>query len=135
MIVADTSAWIEFLRATGSPVDRTLTRILEHRPDELAVTEMIVAEVLVGARDDHHREHLRTRLLAFPVLTLGGLPGFEAGADLYRSCRRAGVTVRRLADCLIAVPAIAAGAQILHQDADFDQIARRSPLEILSPDA
>ena len=129
MIVVDTSAWIELLRATGSRVDRTLDRLLSEQA-ELAVTEMVIAEVLAGARDAAHWAALRSRLLGHELLALGGLRGFEAAADLYVQCRRQGVTVRRLADCLIAVPAIDAGAAVLHADADFDAIARCAPLTI-----
>jgi predicted nucleic acid-binding protein len=134
MIVVDTSAWIEFLRATGSRVDRTLARHVADGAD-LAVTEMVVAEVLCGARDTAHRAALRARLLALEMLPLGGLADFEAAADLFVRCRQQGATVRRLADCLIAVPALRAGAEILHADADFDLIARCAPLRIAPLDA
>jgi predicted nucleic acid-binding protein len=129
VIVVDTSAWVDFLRATGSAADRTLDRLLAEAA-ELAVTEMVVAEVLAGARDERHWTQLRQRLLALPVLPLGGLAGFEAAAALYARCRRQGVTVRRLADCLVAVPALRAGASVLHTDADFDLIARCAPLAL-----
>jgi predicted nucleic acid-binding protein len=134
MIVVDTSAWIEFLRATGSPVDRTVDRLLAESTD-LAVTEIVVAEVLSGARDAAHWAALRARLLALEVLPLGGLAGFEEAAALYMRCRRQGVTVRRLADCLIAVPALEAGAEILHADTDFELISRCAPLKIAAVDA
>jgi predicted nucleic acid-binding protein len=127
VIVVDTSAWVEFLRATGSAADRTLDRLLAEEA-ELAVTEMVVAEILAGARDERHWTQLRQRLLALPVLSLGGLAGFEAAAALYGRCRRQGVTLRRLVDCLVVVPAFRSGAPILHAGADFDLIARCAPL-------
>ncbi|MDO5627588.1 MAG: hypothetical protein Q4G43_04630 [Mobilicoccus sp.] len=49
MILVDTSAWVEFDRASGSGVDLTLTRLI--RDDApVAVTEPIVMEVCAGAR-------------------------------------------------------------------------------------
>ncbi|MGH2357676.1 MAG: type II toxin-antitoxin system VapC family toxin [Candidatus Limnocylindria bacterium] len=129
MVVVDSSAWIEFLRGTGSPVHLTLRRMLAENA-ELATTEVVVMEVLAGARDEAHRSALRERLLAFPVLALRGLADYEAAAELYRSCRSRGATVRRLVDCLIAIPSIRAGASVLHADRDFDQIARCAPLRI-----
>lgn len=129
MIVVDTSAWIELLRGTRSSVERELRRLLA-RQAEVAVTEVVVAEVLAGARDEAHADELREQLLGFPVLGLGGLAGFEAAAQVLRDCCRRGLTVRRLADCLIAVPTIAAGAALLHADADFDRIARCTDLRI-----
>jgi predicted nucleic acid-binding protein len=91
---------------------------------------MVLFEVLAGARSSAHRDELRARLLTFPVLPLDGLAGFEAAAELYSRARTRGVTVRRLADCLIAVPAILAGASLLHADRDFDLLATVSELQI-----
>ena len=129
MIVVDTSAWIEFLRATESRADNTLVRLIEEDV-ELAVTEVVVAELLAGARTEAHHESLREQVLAFPVLSLGGLDGFEAAAEVFRACRRDGRTPRGIADCLVAAPAIAAGAPLLHADADFDRMARCTALEV-----
>lgn len=127
MIVADTSAWVEFLRGTTHPVSKALARLIE-REEEIAVTEVIVMELLAGARAGDQARQLRSRLLAFPVLRLEGLADFEEAALIYRSCRDAGETIRSLSDCLIAVPTIRAGAAILHNDADFETIARHSAL-------
>lgn len=129
MIVVDTSAWIELLRDTGSPVHRRLVTLLDCG-SELAVTEVVVAEVLAGARSRSHRDALRDRLLAFPVLTLGGLAGYEHAADLYRTARQRGVTVHVLADCLVAWPALREAATVLHADRDFDLLAGVSGLQI-----
>lgn len=129
MIVVDSSAWIEFLRATGSRVDRTLTRLLLDGA-ELAVTEVVWLELLSGARTEQEERGLRAGPLARPLLVLEGLRGYETAAELYRTCRRAGETVRRLTDCLVAVPTIAAGAELLHADAEFEILARHSPLRI-----
>lgn len=134
MIVADSSAWVELLRETGTRPHRTLRRLLgEDAP--IAITEVVLLELLAGARTSPERRRLRSILLAFPVLSLDGLAGYEAAADLYRTCRRAGETIRRLLDCLVAVPAIEAGASVLHADRDFDAIARHSPLRIEPLDA
>lgn len=129
MIVVDTSAWIELLRATGSTVHATLRQLLQERA-ELATTEVVCMELLAGARDQRHRDALRSRLLGLRMLTLGGLPDYEAAADLYRTCRSRGLTVRSLNDCLVAVPAIAARASVLHSDRDFASIAAVAPLRL-----
>lgn len=129
MIVVDTSAWVDLLRDLDTPARRRLEIVLQ-AGEPIAVTELVVAELLSGARSEQHRRSLRARTLAHEVLPLGGLSGFEDGAELYRAARAAGVTVRYLADCLIAVPTIKAGASLLHSDRDFDQLARVSDLVI-----
>jgi predicted nucleic acid-binding protein len=133
VIVADTSAWTELFRRTGSVVDRTLRHLL-HRPSNLAVTEVVVMELLAGARSPTHYRDLRELLLTFRLLRVRGLDGYEHAAELYRLCRAGGETVRSMTDCLVAVPAIEAGAQVLHADRDFDKLARHTPLQVVSLD-
>ena len=87
-------------------------------------------ELLAGARDDDHLQSLRRLILSCRLLPVDGLADYEHAATIYRSCRRAGVTVRRLVDCLIAAVAINAGTPLLHADTDFDVIARHSSLKI-----
>ena len=128
MILADTSAWVEFLRATGSEANLRLRGLIEG--DELATTDVVLMEVLAGARDDGHRDRLRALLARCQFVPIAGPRDYEDAADIYRACRRAGHTVRALTDCLIASVAIRAGLSVLHADRDFDAIARHVPLEI-----
>jgi len=129
VIVADTSAWVELLRGTRHPVGGTLARLIEREAD-VALTEVIVMELLAGSRPGSYLRDLRSRLLAFPILLLEGFADFEEAATIYRACRDAGETVRNLTDCLIAVPAIRARAAILHNDSDFNTIARHTELKV-----
>ena len=126
MILVDTSAWVEFLRDTGSPV---CIRVDDLLADGMATCHPIRMEVLAGARDERHLHNLRgllARASLLPTLPLD----YEEGAGLYRSCRRTGETVRKLIDCLIAAQAIRARVPLLHADADFDVLARHSDLLI-----
>lgn len=89
-------------------------------------------EVLAGARDEWHLERLQ-RLLARTVLIPTESADFDAAAELYRRCRRAGETVRSFIDCLIAAVAIRAGLPVLHSDVDFTALARHTELQVFSP--
>lgn len=129
MILVDTSAWIEFQRATGSRADRRLTRALEGG-ESLATTGLVVLELLAGARDEQHARDLRRLLARCRFLRLEEPSDHELAASVYRACRREGTTIRRLPNCLIATVAIRTGATLLHQDADFDAIARHAPLAV-----
>lgn len=124
MILIDSSAWIEFLRDTGSP---TCTRVDEFLGADIAVCEPVRMEILAGARDDRQLSDLR-RLLARAALLPTESIDYEEAAVLYRSCRRRGDTPRKLIDCLIAAIAIRVGVPILHVDADFDVISRHTAL-------
>jgi predicted nucleic acid-binding protein len=123
----DTSAWVEYLRATGSATHRAVRRILD-RNEPAQTTDVVVMEVLAGARDDDHRDRLRRLLARCEHVPIEGLADYEAAADLLRTCRGAGETVRALTDCLIAVVAMRASVSVLHADRDFDVLARHTAL-------
>lgn len=127
MILVDTSAWIEFLRATGSEAHLRLRSALEDGA-ELAATDVIAMELLAGARDDADRDRLRRLVYGLEFLAVEGPGDYEQAAELYRRCRRDGETPSKLSDCLIAAVAIRAGAELLAADADFGAIARHTPL-------
>jgi hypothetical protein len=129
VIVADTSAWIEFFRGSAHPSRPRLKQLLESSAD-LAVTEVVLMEVLAGRRSGEHAEQARERLLALPMLRLEGAADFEEAARIYRACRDAGQTIRSQLDLLIAVPVIRHGASLLHNDRDFEVIARHSGLKL-----
>ena len=126
MILVDTSAWVEFLRDTGSRVCARVDKLLA---GDIAICHPIRMEVLAGARDDRHLQALRG-LLARASLLPTLLADYEDAAVLYRTCRRRGEPVRKLVDCLIAAHALRERLPILHADADFDVLARHAGLLI-----
>ena len=116
MILADTSAWVEYDRATGSRIDQRVEELI--RADGvLAVTEPVIMEVVAGARTAERETDLRRLLLRF------GLLGFDAAARIYRRCRGAGITPRGMVDCMIASVAHRHGAALLAADVDLSRVA------------
>lgn len=126
MILIDTSAWVEFLRDTGSPVCEEVDRLLAH---DIAVCDPVLMEVLAGARDEVHLESLR-RLLGRAEVVAAEPADYERAAALYRRCRLRGRTVRTLVDCLISAIAIRSDHPVLHADADFDVLAEITELRV-----
>lgn len=124
MILIDTSAWVEYLRDTGSPV---CIRVDELLSADIATCDPVRMEVLAGARDERHLHDLR-RLLARASALSTVTTDYEEAASLYRVCRRGGETVRKLMDCLIASVAIRSDVAVLHADGDFDVLARHTAL-------
>lgn len=129
MILADTSAWIEFDRATGSPAHLRL-RDLIRADGELAVTEPVVAEVASGARTDERETALRRLLGRCELLPFDPAADFDAAVRIYRRCRQVGVTPRGLIDCMIAAVALRHRAVLLAHDADLARIADVMPLRL-----
>jgi predicted nucleic acid-binding protein len=128
VILADTSAWVEYLRATGSPAHLRLRELIAGQ-GELATTEVVVMELLAGAGAQEEVARLRRLLGRFELLPVEGLADYEAAADLSRRCRVGGETVRKLTDCLIAAVALRHGATLLHRDLDFEVLARHTRLQ------
>ena len=128
MILVDTSAWVEFLRGTGSPV---CDRVEELLGVEIAICDAVRMEVLAGARDENHLQSLR-RLLARATLIRVIPTDYDDAVALFRRCRRAGVTIRKLVDCRIAAVAIRVAVPVLHSDGDFDALAGHTALRIAS---
>ena len=129
MILVDTSAWVEYDRATGSAVDERLAELIAG-DDGVAVTEPVIMEVVAGARSDERERDLRRLLLRFDLLRFDPAVDFDAAARIYRACRREGVTPRGLVDCMIASVAHRHAAALLALDADLNRIADIIGIEI-----
>ena len=129
MIVVDTSVWIDFLNGRHRPHVETLAEMFEVDAG-VALTDVILTEVLQGIRDDTHVRLVDERLSAFDVVRLESLDDFRRAAQLYRTARRHGITIRRTIDCLIASVCIREQLPIMHNDADFDRLAEHSELTV-----
>ncbi|MFX0539124.1 type II toxin-antitoxin system VapC family toxin [Ornithinimicrobium sp. Y1847] len=122
MILADSSSWVEYDRATGSAVDLEVRRLIEV-DGPLAVTEPVVMEVCAGARSARREQDLR-RLLGHPaLLRFDPVADFSGATRIYRRCRQVGVTPRGLIDCMIAAVALRHDAEVLAWDRDLALIA------------
>lgn len=129
MILADTSAWVEYDRASGSAADDRLAELVTVG-GPLVVTEPVLMEVLAGARSDAREADLRRLLLGFGFVPFDAVTDFEAAARIYRRCRRAGVTPRGMVDCMIVAVAHRRGAALLSWDVDVDRVARVVDVEM-----
>jgi predicted nucleic acid-binding protein len=129
VILADTSAWVEYDRATGSAADQRLAELIAD-DGPLMVTEPVLMEVLAGSRSDARELDLRRLLLSFGFLPFDAVTDFEAAARIYRRCRGAGVTPRGMLDCMIVAVAYRRGAALLSWDVDIDRVARVIGVEL-----
>ena len=124
MIVVDTSVWIEALRGETSMTTRKLRRIVDQTPDDILVGDLVLLEVLQGARDEAHATFLEARLRMFVVETMLDASLASAAARQFRVLRGHGVTLRKTADLIIATFCIERGHALLHRDRDFEGPAR-----------
>ncbi len=130
IVLADTSAWVEVLRRTGSPTATAMRRRLER--DEVATTDVVITEVLAATTDPDRLAAWRRALDASRYLAQQPYTDALDAARLYRECRSNGESPRQLTDCLIAAVAIRNDVAVLHRDRDFDVLARHTELEVSS---
>ena len=127
-VIADSSAWVEFLRGSGSAADRGVDAAL--RAGTLRVTEPVMLELLEGARDREGWDDVYRLMLTCEIAPVDSPADWVSAAALLRRMRLAGRTVGSALDCLIAVVAMRIDAAVLHKDRDFDAIAEVAPLRI-----
>ncbi len=127
MLLIDTSAWIDHLSRADSPISRRVARAV--RDGEAVITDQVLMEVLAGTTDAVRLARWTSMLTACRFLPQRTYSDASAAAALYRTCRRAGETPRNLSACLIAAVALRHGAAVLHNDRDFDALARHCGLE------
>ena len=129
MILADTSAWVEYDRATGSKADQRIAELIT-TDGPLMFTEPVLMEVLAGARSDAREEDLRRMLLRFGLAHFDAVTDFDAATRICRRCRQAGVTPRGMVDCMIAAVAYRHALALLAWDADMFRVAEVVGIEL-----
>lgn len=128
MIVVDTSAWVEFLRATGSDVNVAVRGLIDG--SEVLVPDVVRMELLAGAASDEKMTELSQFLARFIPLPASSPADHELAASLYRQVRSKGQTVRSMLDCLIAAMALRVDAPLLARDRDFLALSEVSGLRL-----
>jgi len=128
MVLVDTTVWIDFFADRSEP-RVTAVQELNENEEDLCLCGVILAEVLQGIRSD--ADYIKTKdyfadLIFLPM----GQATFMRAAELYRSLRKRGVTIRKPIDCMIAAVAIEHDIRLLHNDRDFDFIAKHSKLRV-----
>jgi predicted nucleic acid-binding protein len=125
VVLVDTSVWIEVFRRRPR---LRLDAVVDF--DEIVTCLPVVQEVLQGFDDERAFLLAREAIHALPIVESPlGRPVFDEAVHLYRSARRAGLTIRSGVDCLVAACAVRHNLEVLHCDRDFDLLARISPLQ------
>ncbi len=126
MTLVDTSVWIELFRKSTTLDLESLVDL-----DEIVTCLPVIQEVLQGFDDQRAYRIADEAMHALPIVESPmSAAVFRAAAELYRTARRAGLTVRSSTDCLIGACALRNSLTILHHDRDFDALASIAPLEV-----
>lgn len=131
MIVVDSSVWVDHFNAVGSP-EAVLLRELIRSDADVGIVDLCLTEILQGFRRDRDLDLVSASLLAFPILALQSAHDHLQAAELYRTARRRGHTIRSTIDCLVAAVCVREDSLLLHRDRDYDRLASCSALRILA---
>lgn len=131
MVVVDTTVWVDYLRGTATPETMWLDRLMGRQ--RIALTDLILCEVLQGIREPSEVTRVREYLLRFKVFSSGGVALAIAAAQNYRTLRQSGYTVFKTIDCWIATFCLENSHQLLHRDRDFDAFEKILGLDVIHP--
>ena len=131
MIVVDSSVWIANLRAADTEALRKLRAIVDDDDEQILVGDLILMEVLQGARDEATAVRIEQNLRTYQVATMCDVTLAVKAARNYRSLRERGITVRKTIDMIIGTFCISGGHGLLHDDRDFDPMAAFLGLRVI----
>jgi predicted nucleic acid-binding protein len=131
MVIVDTTVWIDYLSGKNNAETDWLDRELGR--EEIALTDLILTEVLQGVRDDGDFAAFRKQLMGFEIFSAGGTELALQAAVNFRELRKKGFTVRKTVDCWIATFCIREGYSLLHRDRDYDVFERNLALQVVHP--
>lgn len=131
MIVVDTSIWVDYFNGVTSPYTDLLDRFL--LKERLLIGDIILTEVLQGFRSDTDFRKARALLDTLEYSPMLGREIALLSAQNYRKLRKAGVTVRKTIDVVIATFCIVNRHRLLHGDRDFDAMEKHLGLKVLRP--
>jgi hypothetical protein len=129
-ILVDTSVWIDFLNDSASLWAKRLDQMIEH--DEVVISSLIRCEIMVGIRDDDVFRKTASYLSGFETVDDTDPKVLHQAVDIYRACRKNGITVRSLVDCIIVAAALQADRPLFAKDRDFENIKRVFPLKLVT---
>jgi predicted nucleic acid-binding protein len=126
MILIDTSLWIPFFGAKSSSAGNFIEDTLR-RYESVCINSVIEMEILQGIREDAIFKTIKSYLVDFQYYPELGKQYYDAAVEIYRTCRKNGLTIRRSMDCLIAANALIDNLQVAHFDRDFEMIRSAYP--------
>lgn len=130
MVLVDTTVWIDFFADRSEPHVGKLQELIESEED-LSLCGVVLTEILQGIRTDKDFNKTKEYLDDLIFLPMRHRT-FVRAAEIYRSLRNKGITIRKPVDCMIASVTIEYNIHLLHNDRDFNYIAKHSKLRVYS---
>lgn len=127
MFIVDTSVWIDFLQGRETKEVQDLESLLSQEKD-VFITGIIVQEILTGIKEKKDRTKVRKELEHF-ILINPTLETHIQAAEIFDACKKKGITIRSVIDCLIAALTIEYDLTLLEKDKDYIYMSKVIPLK------
>jgi predicted nucleic acid-binding protein len=118
MVLVDSSVIIDFLNRNRYRDE--ITKLIVD--EQIVTTQIIIMEVLQGIKDDNVYEKVKAFMDSIPIIS-ADYNDHILSANIYRSCRKKGKTIRKSIDCLIASISINNNLVLFANDKDFRHIS------------
>ncbi len=128
-MIFDTSVWIDFSRGKKTE----LADLLQHRiynDDRVFICPPVYQEILQGVKSEKELDDIKTLLVSLDFLSMDAYFAAEGAAKIFRQLQKIGLTIRKPNDCIIAFYAIHFNLKLVHNDSDFDKIAKYTALKV-----
>lgn len=127
MIAVDSSVWIDLFRDHDT---EEVLRLERYAADNaIVVGDLVLCEVLRGARDERAARRMSDAMQRFRVVSMVGAAAAIRAAENCRRLRSLGFTVAKSVDLLIGTYCIEHGMPLLHADRDFEPMERHLGLK------
>ena len=128
MILVDSSVWIAHLR--GHRTAATDRLAAEARRQKLLIGDLILLEVLQGARNEDHAGRIERALRQYSFVELLGADLAVRAARNHRILRGLDITIRKTADLIIGTFCMEHDHILLHDDRDFAPMEQHLGLKV-----
>jgi len=129
VILVDSSVWISRLRGSRTSAVEKLG--IATAREVVLVGDLILLEVLMGARDEIHAAQIERALRRHAVVTMLDRELAAVAARNYRMLRDQGITIRKTIAIIIGTYCIERGHALLHDDRDFAPMEAHLGLKIV----
>ena len=130
--MVDSSVWIDFFNKRKTNQVEKLKSLIPNTVTTgyIYLLPIIVQEILQGINDDYYFKVVQENLFGFRRLEPEPYELALESVDLYRMLRKKGQTIRKANDCIIAAACIEHKFTLIHNDKDFNSIAKHTSLKI-----
>jgi len=129
MTLVDTSVWIDYFDGSSNRETEILHEKLS--TENVLIGDLILLEILQGFRIDKEYKQALSLLENLEKRSLLDTDSAIVYADMYRSLRKKGITIRKTTDTIIAGYCVLNELTLLQSDRDFQPFKKHFGLKLI----